>query len=163
MTQPNDDDTTQYIAHESPRSPESTLNQDVERLTLWFTENNLQINATKSQAMRLGKTQYSYNIFFDDKSIEIKLTLKILGVALDRDLSFKPHAAIMLKKAYAKIPTLRRIRRLVTSEVMISLYKAHVLPHLEYCCPPLLGISKVLKNNIERYKSLYEQDITESR
>ena len=113
--------------------------------------------------MRLGKSQYSYNIFIGDKSIEIKPTLKILGVTLDRDLSFKPHAAIMLKKAYAKIPTLRRIRRLVTSEVMISLYEAYVLPHLDYCCPPLLGIYKVLKNNIERYKSLYEQDITESR
>ena len=47
MTQHNDDDTTQYIAHESPRSPESTLNQDVERLTLWFTANYLQINTTK--------------------------------------------------------------------------------------------------------------------
>ena len=58
--------------------------------------------------MRLGKSQYSCNIFFDDKSIEIKPTLKILGVTLDRDLSFKPHVAIMLKKAYAKIPTLRR-------------------------------------------------------
>ena len=33
---------------------------------------------------------------------------------------------------------------------MISLYKAYVLPHLEYCRPLLLGISKVLKNNIER-------------
>ena len=33
---------------------------------------------------------------------------------------------------------------------MISLYKAYVLPHLEYCCPLLLGISIVLKNNIKR-------------
>ena len=33
---------------------------------------------------------------------------------------------------------------------MISLYKSYVLPHLEYCCPLLLGISKALKNNIER-------------
>ena len=33
---------------------------------------------------------------------------------------------------------------------MISLYNAYVLPHLEYCCPLLLGISKVLKDNIER-------------
>ena len=32
---------------------------------------------------------------------------------------------------------------------MISLYKAYLLPHLEYCCPLLLGISKALKNNIE--------------
>ena len=100
--------------------------------------------------MTLGKSQYPYNLFIGDKSIEIEPTLKILGVTLDRDLSFKPHVAIMLKKAYAKIAALRRIKRLVPSDVMISLYKAYVLPHLEYCCPLLLGISKVLKNNIER-------------
>ena len=33
------DDTTQYIVHESPCTLESTLNQDIERLTFWFTAN----------------------------------------------------------------------------------------------------------------------------
>ena len=56
----------------------------------------------------------------------------------------------MLKKVYAKIAALRRIKRLVLSDVMISLYKAFVLRHLEYCSPLLLGMSQVLKNNIER-------------
>ena len=57
-------------------------------------------------------------------------TLKILGVTLDRDLSFKLHVAIMLKITYAEIAALRRIKRLVPSDVMISLYKAYMLPHL---------------------------------
>ena len=144
------DGTTQYIAHESSCTLESTLNPDIERLTLWITANYLQVNATKTQAMTLGKSQYPYNLYISDKSIEIEQTLKILGVTLDQDLSFKPHVAIMLKKAYAKIAALQRIKRLVPSDVMISLYKAYVLPHLENCCPLLLGISKVLKNNIER-------------
>ena len=61
----------------------------------------------------------------------VEPTLKILGVTLDRDLSFKPHVTVMLKKAYAKIAALR----LDPSDVVISLYKAYVLPHLEYCCP----------------------------
>ena len=39
---------------------------------------------------------------------------------------------------------------MVTSDVMISLYKAYVLLQLGYCCPLLLGIFKALKNNIER-------------
>ena len=56
----------------------------------------------------------------------------------------------MLKKVYAKIAALRRIKRLALSDVMITLYKAFVLLHLEYCSPLILGISKVLKNNIER-------------
>ena len=81
------------------------------------------------------------------KSIEIEPTLKILelhwiGICLS--------SPTLLKKAYAKITALRRIKRSVPLDVMISLYKAYVLPHLEYCCPLLLGISKALKNNIER-------------
>ena len=59
--------------------------------------------------------------------------------------SFKPHVAIMLKKANAVIAALRRIKCLVPSDVMISLYKAFMLPHIEYCCQLLLGISKSLK------------------
>ena len=115
--------TTQYIAPESPCTLESTLNQDIERLTLWFTTNYLQVNATKTQAMTLGKSQYPCNLFIGDKFIESEPTLKILGVTLDRDLSVKPHVAIMLKKAYAKITALRMIKRLVPSDVMISLIK----------------------------------------
>ena len=114
------DDTTQYIAHESPCTLESTLNQDIERLTLWFTANYLQVNATKTQAMTLGKSQYPYNLFIGDKSIEIEPTLKILGVTLDRDLSFKPHVAIMLKKAYAKIAAPRLPAVTKSSTTLIS-------------------------------------------
>ena len=94
------DDTTQYIAHESPCTLESTLNQDRdrERLTLWFTANYLHVNATKTREFTLGKSQYPCNLFIGNKSIEIEPTVKILGVTLNRDLSFKPHVAIMLKK-----------------------------------------------------------------
>ena len=121
-----------------------------ERLTLCFTANYLQVHATKTQAMTIWKSQYPYNFFIDTKSIEIEPTLKILGVTLHRYLSFKTLVTIMLKKAYAKTAALRRIKRLVPLDVTISLYKAYVLPHLEYCCPLLLGISKALKNNIMR-------------
>ena len=56
--------------------------------------------------MTLGKSQYPYNLYIGDKSIKIEPTLKILGVTVDQDLSFKPHVAIILKKAYAKIAAL---------------------------------------------------------
>ena len=71
--------------------------------------NYLQVNATKTQAMTLGCSRYTFNFLVDDMSIETEPTLKILGVTLDRNLSFKPHVTIMLKKAYAMIATLRMI------------------------------------------------------
>ena len=144
------DDTTQYVSHECPALLESILNQDIKKLTIWFSANYLQVNATKTQSMTLGSSQYTYNFLVDDLSIVIEPTFKILGVTLDRYLSFKPHVTIMLKKAYAMIAALRRIKRLVPSNTMISLYKAYVLPHIEYCSQLLLGISKSFKNTIER-------------
>ena len=118
----------------------------MERLTMhWFTTNSdLQVNASETQEMTLGK---SLATNLGDKCIEFERILKILGVTLDRALPFKPHIAMMLQKA--KTAALWRITRLVPSDVMISLYKACVLTHLEYCCPLLLGKSKGLKYNVE--------------
>ena len=45
-----------------------------------------------------------------------------------------------MKKVYAKVAALRGIKRLITVEVAAKLYKAYILPHLEYCGPLLLGI-----------------------
>ena len=33
--------------------------------------------------------------------------------------------------------------------VMIQLYKAFILPHLEYCGPVLIGITKTLSDKLE--------------
>ena len=69
---------------------------------------------------------------------------------MDKNLSYKPHVDITLKKAYVKIAALRRIKRSVPSNKMITLCKAYVLPHFEYCSPLLLGISRTLTNKLER-------------
>ena len=52
-------------------------------------------------------------------------------------------------KACAKAAALRKLCRFIPQDVMIRLYKAYVLPHLEYCSPLLLGISNGLKNKLE--------------
>ena len=76
-------------------------------------------------------------------------TLRILGVTFDRKLKFKHHIAEQTKKACAKASALRKLRRFIPQDVMIRLYKAYVLPHLEYCGPLLLGIGKIEANKLE--------------
>ena len=131
-------DTTQYSSSVCPTTLEFNLNADISRLKECFTYNFLGINSTKTQAMVLGNSSYNFEFFVDPQQvIDIKPILKILGVTLDNKLSFKDHVTITLKKAYAKIAALRRIKRLIPSFIMISLYKTYVLPHLEYCSPQL--------------------------
>ena len=52
----------------------------------------------------------------------------------------------MLKKVYAQIAALRRLKRFVMS---VRLYKAYVLPHFEYCHPILLGMGKSLSKKMD--------------
>ena len=74
--------------------------------------------------------------------MDVNDTLKILGVTLDRKLNFVAHVSEQVKQACAKATAFRRIRRFIPLDVMCRLYKAYIFPHLEYCCPLLLGVGR---------------------
>ena len=66
--------------------------------------------------------------------------MKILGVTLDKVLTFKDHISGQIKEAYAKSAVLRRIRRFVPAEVMISLNNTFFcFPTLVILQSPLIG------------------------
>ena len=148
------DDTTQYESDICPAVLEYSLNQDIIKLSDWLNRNYLHINNDKTQTMVLGQSSYNYALRLSNDMIETKDSLRILGVILNNRLSFKSHVDEILKKAYAKIAALRRLKRLAPANVLLKLYKAYVLPHLEYCSPILLGIGKALSKKLE-YANYY--------
>ena len=90
--------------------------------------------------MVYGAVNYRYNINLQDNNIEFTDSLKILGVTLDKRITFKPYILEQLKKACAKAAALRKLRKVIPQDVMIRLYKAYVLPHcLQYCKPTPAG------------------------
>ena len=48
--------------------------------------------------MTLGKSQITYRLLVEEQITGIEATLKILGVSLDKDLSYVPFVDILLKK-----------------------------------------------------------------
>ena len=126
------DDTTAYASDISPVVLEYIINSDRQVVCTWLQHNYLQINATKTQAMSIGPVNYRYTINLQDNNIEqLTDSLKILGVTLDERITFKPYIQEQLKKACAKAAALRKLCRFIPQDVMIRLYKAYVLPHLE--------------------------------
>ena len=85
----------------------------MERISSWLDHNYLQANGDETQVMIIGNLSYVYDLVFNGASITLKEHLKILGVHLDNQLSFREHTNILLKKACAKITALRRLKRLV--------------------------------------------------
>ena len=75
--------------------------------------------------------------------------MKLLGLTIDSFLSFKAHVKSVCNKVMVKVSAFRRVRKFIPSEVMVNIYKAFILPHLEYCAPVLVGLSYGLSNKLE--------------
>ena len=143
------DDTTTYTSDRDIITLEISLNQDLNILVTWFSQNYLIVNSIKTQGMLLGSHTHVPDFFIGDTKMELANSLKILGVTIDNKLTYCEHISNMLKKVYAKIGVLRRLKRLMPHNVSLSLYKAYLLPHLEYCSPLLIGINKTLNSKLE--------------
>ena len=138
------DDTTGYYSDASPTVLQFVVNSELSLLSSWFDQNHLLVNNDKTQELLLGPCSYKYDIVPNGIKVGTEESMNwILGVTLDKMLTFRDHILGQLKKAYAKFAALRRIRRFVPAKVMISFYNSFVLPHLEYCSPLIFGVGKV--------------------
>ena len=99
--------------------------------------------------MLLGSHTHVPKFFIGDTKMELANSLKILWVTFYNKLTYFEHISNMLKKLYAKIGLLRRLKRLMPYNVSLSLYKAYLPPHLEYCTPLLIGKNRTLNSKLE--------------
>ena len=148
------DDTTTYASDRNIIASEISLNQDLNILVTWFSQNYMTVNSIKTQGMLRGSHTYVPEFFIGDTKVDLANSLKILGVTTDNKLTFCEHISNMLKKVYAKIGVLRCLKRLMPHSVSLSLYKAYLLPHLEYCSPLLIGINKTMNSKLESANSI---------
>ena len=141
------DDTTAYASNTDISALELSLNK-ILRIS-HPASNYLSVNSKKTQAMILGKHSHEPALHIGDSVMEISGFLNILGVRIDDKLTFKDHLSTVLRKVYAKVGALRRLRKLVPADISLMLYKAYILPHIEYCSPLPLGINKTLNKKLE--------------
>ena len=92
--------------------------------------------------MTIGPLTYRYNFSVDNIEVNANDTLKILGVTLDRKLNFVAHESEQVKKSVCQSLCVMEDSQVYSFERNVLLYKAYILPHLEYCCPLLLGVGR---------------------
>ena len=100
----------------------------MELLTIGISETfGTTVNPEKHQAMVLGaNSNYEF-------SFPIKNSIDLLGVTIDKDLSFNRHTSQICEKVNKRFSVLKRFKYIITSNVMLRLYKAFILPHFQYC------------------------------
>jgi len=81
------------------------------------------VNPHKHQAMVLGASS-SYKFSFPFKN-----SIDLLGVTIDKDLSFNSHISKICYEVNKQLTVLKRFKNTINRNVMLRLYKAFILPH----------------------------------
>ena len=114
------------------------VEESIYRLQSWFQSNSLKMNPNKTDFMVVGtkpslKEIRNFNISIAGSDICPSTSVKILGVVIDRHLTWEPHISSIVRRCNAILVSLFKIRHHFTPDVMKILVQVHVFPHIIYC------------------------------
>lgn len=146
------DDNSLYVCDSSLQMTPSRLQNNTIQVINWFDINLLVVNANKFQFMILGNINFNDDVSMKVKHITINTadSIKLLGINIDKKLTFSDHIQIMWKKANKKINALCRIRKWITIDKARILYNAYILSCFSYCPIVWMFCNKMSNNLIDK-------------
>ena len=151
------DDTVIYTSNSDVAQACNLLQQDLDLLQYWCEINKLTINCKKTKFCIFGMQ----SIVKKSKAQKIVLSLnnqildkvcsyKYLGFALDEHLNFNKHISDLKQLVSHKLYLISKIRRYITDEASINIFKTMVLSIIEYCVIIYNGTSATNLFDVEK-------------
>ena len=133
------DDCQLIVAGNTKMQVKLKLEELIRRAQIWYTENSLMNNASKTEILIIGnkhKENQPMNIDVEEggklKHLKPKQTIKILGVQIDDQLNWDKQIQAVRKKATNSIRNLHRINQLIPLKHRVLLYNSLVAAHYNY-------------------------------
>lgn len=129
----------------------------------WLRANKLKLNINKSKCMwimsslkakaKILKEQNFPSIEIENDQIQCVEEFKYLGIIIDENLTMKKNYKYVIKKINKKIGFIIRIGRYLSIKTKLSIYKAIILPHIDYCGTLLWGMDKKSLKKFQKLQS----------
>ena len=131
------------------------LQKSLNNLTEFFAENQLNLNASKSEFITFCQKNDSKIVDTDTKVINghyiaKKSECKYLGIILDSSLSFHAQIKTILQKMAQGIKTIDTIGQQLPTLSLVALLHCLNLPHLDYSAIFLIQINATLMLSLEK-------------
>ena len=135
----DDTKTFQAIGADCQAEDQRELQGRINAIAQWADEWSMEINATKSKIMHIGKNNPGLPYFIDGTEIAASKEEKDIGFWVTDDLSNSTHVHKARCKALGEISRIRRNFSYIDKRAFCILYNQRVRPHLDYgmaACPP---------------------------
>ncbi len=134
------DDSTLCATGKTVGDLDLKLNNDMDWVNDWCNNNHMVGNGDKTKAMlittyrkesKLHKKELT--IFFNYTQLKNVNSEKRLGVKNNKHLTLKDHVNKTAKTISRNLAPFRRINKYLPHQTRITLYKAYIQPHTDYC------------------------------
>ena len=105
---------------------------DINGLSSWSSLWDLKFNVAKCCILHFGRTNIKADYKINDLELIKKHKEKDLGVLFSTKLKFDEHIQVIANKANKQLGLITKVFSSKDPQVIISLYKTFVRPHLEY-------------------------------
>ena len=127
------DDSTPYACNADLATLLHNLESDVASAILWFDANYMLLNQSKCHFLIASHSPELLWIQVGEQIIWESALEKLLGVTIDKSLSFKKHVEIICNNASAKVTALSRLINIVSKEKKKTLMDAFIESQFSYC------------------------------
>ena len=134
----------------------SLMQESVDIAAEWTKNNGMKINSEKSKEIIISYTHGNLgnevpNILIEGKFVERVDHVKLMGITLSNDLTWKRHVDNIVKKAGKRIYMLYQLKRAGVNQAdLVTIYISVVRPVVEYACPVWhTNLPIYLSDNIE--------------
>ena len=151
------DDTTLYAIANSVNILQNNLSHDLNNFSNWCNKNNLVINTNKSKCMiitsrqrRKHLTHTELTLSVNGQKLECVDNLKILGLIIDENLSWKYHIDNLCKNLSSLTGLIWRIRNYLSYDMKVLFYNSFILSRLDYCICIWGGATKIYLEKLHK-------------
>ena len=159
------DDTQIIISAKTGKQIKKLLEHLIDSAQKWYAKNSLLNNATKTEVMLITGRKHKEDFYIEiaeggkTKKLELKTSIKILGVHLDQQLNWSKQVQEVNKKAKYAVRNLRRVNHIIPMKSRLLLYNSLVASHLNYADTVWAGCNKQDQNKLQRTQNLAVKSI----
>ena len=152
------DDNTTYGVEKDVMTLLKSLESDTYTVLNWFRFNEMKPNQDKCHLIVADINHKNYDsrsfVYLEDAFLESEDIVKLLGILIDKELTFEEHIKWLLKKANQKLYALMRVSKYLSQEKLRILLKTFIESQFNYC--PLIWMCHSRGLNV-RINKLHER------
>ena len=132
------DDSSAFIQGKDLTELLLSRNTELNKMSLWLQTNQLSINIGKTHFMVFTvRNRKGFRplipLTINGEVLEETSCIKFLGVRIDSKLNWNLHIQYIKSKIAKGVGIIRKARRFLADEILITLYYAFLYPYLQYC------------------------------